>query len=66
MAKVTQAAQAAVAAVEHELVVVHDFPGYVKGQVISEAEKVAELIKSEWQSHFVKRVSPKPEDTAAS
>lgn len=47
--------KAAEAAVEHELVVVESFLGYVRGDVISEVEKVKELLESEWSAHFVKR-----------
>lgn len=52
---IKETAQAAEAAIEHELVVVEAFLGYAKGQVITEAEKIKELLESEWQSHFVKK-----------
>ena len=55
-----------VQAVEHELVVVEDFLGHVKGQIITEAEKVKELLESEWQSHFVKKAKQQPADPSAS
>lgn len=42
-------------AIEHELVVVENFLSYVKGEIISDAAKVKELIESEWQNHFVKK-----------
>lgn len=51
----TEAVAAVETAVEHELVVVEGFLGYVKGQVITEAEKVKELLESEWEHHFVKK-----------
>lgn len=65
MGKVQQAVLAVEAAVEHELVVIESFLGYVKGQVITEAEKVKELIESEWQNHFVKKPKDTPQPPAA-
>ena len=58
--------QAVETAVEHELVVVEGFLDYVKGQVITEAEKVKELLESEWQHHFVKKPKQAPADPSAS
>ena len=49
------AVQSAADTIEHELVVIESFPGYAKGEIITEAAKIKELIESEWQSHFVKR-----------
>lgn len=49
------ARESVVASAQHELVVLESFLGHVKGDVISEAEKVSALLESEWVSHFVKR-----------
>ena len=40
----------------YELVVVENFLGHAKGDVISEPGEVEELIDSEWQGNFVKRL----------
>lgn len=37
------------------LVVVENFLNHVKGEVITDAEKVAEILESEWQAHVVKK-----------
>lgn len=66
MPKATEIVQAVETAVEHELVVVEGFLGYVKGQIITEAEKVKELLESEWQHHFVKKPKQAPADPSAS
>ena len=44
-----------VAAFEFELVVVENFSEYVKGEIITEAEKIEALIGSEFEAHFVKK-----------
>jgi hypothetical protein len=59
----TKSVQAAPA---YELVVVETFGEYEKGQIITEAEKIKELVESEWSAHFVKKPVPQPEDPAAS
>lgn len=60
----TEAIAAAETAAEHELVVLQDFLGYVKGQIITEAKKVKDLVDSEWQTHFVKKQKTASEDAA--
>lgn len=40
---------------EYELVVIENFAEYVKGEIISDVKKIADLIESEWQNHFVKK-----------
>ena len=49
---------AAEAAVEHELVVVEAFLEYAKGQIITDALKVKELLEGEWQAHVIKKAKP--------
>lgn len=66
MGKAQETIQAVEAAVEHELVVVEGFLGYVKGQIITEAEKIKELLESEWSAHFVKKQKQAPADPSAS
>jgi len=57
---------AADAAGGYELVVVEACLSYEKGQIISEASKVNELLESEWSSHFVKKAKQPPADAGAS
>lgn len=38
-----------------ELVVTESFPGYSKGDIVTDATKISELIDSEWSGHFVKK-----------
>lgn len=59
MAKVQQAA-----AVEHELVVTESFLDYSKGEVITDEKKVADLLESEWQHHFIKKSKAPAEPSA--
>ena len=66
MGKAQQTVQAVEAAVEHELVVVEAFLDYAKGQVITEADKVKELLESEWSAHFVKKAKQASADPSAS
>lgn len=66
MPKATEIVQAVETAVEHQLVVVEGFLGYVKGQIITEAEKVKELLESEWQNHVIKKPKQAPADPSAS
>jgi hypothetical protein len=40
---------------EYELVVIENFGEYVKGEIISDVKKIADLVDSEWQAHFVKK-----------
>ena len=40
-----------------ELVVVENFLKYVKGEIITEAKEIEDLIESEWQNHFVKKAA---------
>lgn len=54
------------AALAYELVVVENFAEYVKGQIITEAEKIKELVESEWSAHVVKKPVQQPEEPAAS
>ena len=61
-----KAAKVAEAAAEYELVVLQGFLGYVKGQIITAPEKVAELIDSEWQTHFIKKQKQASEEPDAS
>ena len=63
MATVKQTVKAALA---YELVVVENFADYVKGQIITEAEKIKELVESEWSAHVVMKSVPPPEEPAAS
>lgn len=56
MGKAQETVKAVEAAVEHELVVIEAFLGYEKGQIITDAEKVKELLESEWENHFVKKL----------
>lgn len=65
MASIKNVTQAVEAAIEHELVVVQGFLGYVKGEIISDAAKIKELLESEWSAHFVKKPRT-PADPAAS
>ena len=46
--------------VKCDLVVIENFLEYVKGEVITDVKKVAELIESEWQNHFVKKSKDAP------
>jgi len=49
-----------------ELVVVENFLSHVKGEIITDAEKVAEYLESEFQNHFVKKTaSPAPADSGS-
>lgn len=66
MGKAQQAVQAVEAAVEHELVVVEGFLGYIKGRIITEAGTVKELLESEWTAHFVKKPRQAAPDPSAS
>jgi len=66
MPKANEIVQAVETAVEHELVVVEGFLGYVKGQIITEAEKVKELLASEWEHHVIKKQKQAPADPSAS
>ncbi len=66
MGKAQQTIKAVEAAVEHELVVVESFLDYAKGQVITEAEKMKELLESEWQNHVIKKAKQAPADPSAS
>ena len=43
-----------------DLVVLENFLEYVKGEVISDVKKIAELIDSEFTSSFIKREKPEP------
>lgn len=42
---------------EYELVVIENFADYVKGQIITDVKKIADLVDSEWQAHFVKKAA---------
>lgn len=66
MGKTQETIQAVESALDHEIVVVEGFLGYVKGQIITEAEKIKELLESEWSAHFVKKPKQAPADPSAS
>jgi hypothetical protein len=51
---------------DHELLVVENFAEYVRGQIITEAAKIKELLESEWANHVVKKAKPAPADPSAS
>lgn len=38
-----------------ELVITETFPGYSKGEIVTDGAKIIELIDSEWSGHFVKK-----------
>lgn len=40
---------------DFELVVTETFPGYSKGEIVTDGAKISELIDSEWSGHFVKK-----------
>lgn len=66
MGKTQETIQAVESALDHEIVVVEGFLGYVKGQIITEAEKIKGLLESEWSAHFVKKPKQAPADPSAS
>lgn len=45
----------AVTDVNYTLVVIENFAEYVKGEVITEAVKVKEILASEWEAHVVRK-----------
>lgn len=59
------ATKSAKAALAYELVVVENFGEYVKGQIITESEKINELVDSEWSAHVVKKPVQPPEEPAS-
>lgn len=38
-----------------ELVVTESFPGYSKGDIVTDGATISDLIDSEWSGHFVKK-----------
>lgn len=54
-----------VAAFDFELVVIENFAEHIKGEIITEAEKIEALIGSEFEAHFVKKAKT-PADPASS
>lgn len=38
-----------------ELVITETFPGYSKGEIVTDGAKISELIDSDWSGHFVKK-----------
>lgn len=40
---------------DHELVVIQNFLSYVKGEVIKDAEKIKDILESEWRAHVQKK-----------
>ncbi len=55
MAKITEELQTEL---QHELVVVENFLSYVKGEIITDAAKIKELLESEWAAHVMKKAKP--------
>jgi hypothetical protein len=45
---------------DHVLTVVENFLSHVKGDIISDAEKIKKYANSEWQGHFIKTAVPAP------
>ena len=43
---------------DYEIIVVEPFLDYVKGEIISDPEKISELIDSDWQQHFIGTHTP--------
>lgn len=48
---------------DFELVVVEPFGGFEKGEIITDTDKIAELVGGEYEHHFVKKAKA-PADPA--
>ena len=41
-----------------ELVVIENFAAHLKGEIITEAAKIKELLESEWAAHVIRKSKP--------
>ncbi len=49
-----------------ELVVINPFPGYEKGQIISDAETIEKILEGDWAHNVIKKAKQAPADPSAS